>query len=214
MVTHFADNFAEAIGDAAQASADIVERMENFIPGEHDDYTPEVLQLACAEIRRLRGLILNAAQRPVVWRVRYCGRWMYFEDKATAEIYAQGDDNAEPLYAAQPPAAPVETIDSVPSCGQENDYRRARDPQLAALRPDLDHSTCSADTDRATLADLVREVDPKLAEILSDNAAYVRVLRGNVIDEIANRLAADYPDNANTNAFCAAIRSMKQDASL
>jgi hypothetical protein len=40
------------------------------------------------------------AQHPAVWRVRYCGQWMYFEDKANAEIYAQGDDNTEPLYTA------------------------------------------------------------------------------------------------------------------
>lgn len=57
------------------------------------------------EIRRIRAV----AQSPVVWRVRYCGQWMYFEEKSNAEIYAQGDNNAEPLYAAQPPAAPVET---------------------------------------------------------------------------------------------------------
>jgi hypothetical protein len=59
----------------------------------------------------LRGQVRDAAQAaptPVVWRVRYCGQWMYFEDKGNAEIYAQGDDNTEPLYAAQPPAAPVE----------------------------------------------------------------------------------------------------------
>jgi hypothetical protein len=34
---------------------DIVERMKAYIHGEHDDYVPEVLQLACAEIERLRG---------------------------------------------------------------------------------------------------------------------------------------------------------------
>jgi Lar family restriction alleviation protein len=54
------------------------------------------------------GDVAQAAPTPVVWRVRYCGQWMYFEDKGNAEIYAQGDDNTEPLYAAQPPAAPVE----------------------------------------------------------------------------------------------------------
>jgi hypothetical protein len=34
---------------------DIVERMKNYIHGEHDEYIPEVLQLACAEIERLRS---------------------------------------------------------------------------------------------------------------------------------------------------------------
>jgi hypothetical protein len=48
------------------------------------------------ELKRVR----SHAQHPAVWRVRYCGQWIYFEDKANAEIYAQGDDNTEPLYAA------------------------------------------------------------------------------------------------------------------
>jgi len=33
---------------------DIVERMKNYIPGENDEFIPEVLQLACDEIERLR----------------------------------------------------------------------------------------------------------------------------------------------------------------
>ena len=35
------------------------------------------------------------------------------------------------------------------------------------------------------LAKLLREVDPGLAEVLADNAAYVRVIRNNVIEECA-----------------------------
>jgi hypothetical protein len=50
------------------------------------------------------------AQHPAVWRVRYCGQWMYFEDKANAEIYAQGDDNTEPLYTATITPAGVEDV--------------------------------------------------------------------------------------------------------
>lgn len=34
---------------------DIVERMKNYIHGEHDVYIPEVLRLACAEIEALRA---------------------------------------------------------------------------------------------------------------------------------------------------------------
>jgi hypothetical protein len=36
--------------------------MQNYIHGENDDYIPEVLQLACAEIERLRA---QAATPPV-----------------------------------------------------------------------------------------------------------------------------------------------------
>jgi hypothetical protein len=42
-------------GQVTRSSPDIVERMKNYIHGEHDDYIPEVLQLACAEIERLRA---------------------------------------------------------------------------------------------------------------------------------------------------------------
>lgn len=34
--------------------------------------------------------------------------------------------------------------------------------------------------------------------------------RNDVIEEIARMLETSYPDNNNTNAFCAAIRSMKE----
>jgi hypothetical protein len=36
--------------------------------------------------------------------------------------------------------------------------------------------------------------------------------RNQVIEEVAQQLQEWYPDNANTNAFCAAIRSMKETA--
>ena len=37
-----------------------------------------------------------------------------------------------------------------------------------------------------------------------------QALRDSVIEQCAKNLASWYPDNANTNAFCAALRSMKQ----
>jgi hypothetical protein len=57
----------------------------------------------------------SAGSEPVVWRVRYCGQWMYFEDKANAEIYAQGDDNTEPLYRAVPQSSGVwQVVETAP----------------------------------------------------------------------------------------------------
>lgn len=35
------------------------------------------------------------------------------------------------------------------------------------------------------------------------------VYRDRIIEEVAVMLAASYPDNVNTNAFCAAVRSLK-----
>jgi hypothetical protein len=72
----------------------------------------DTIHAVAAIVREARAGLRDPAQaasNPIVWRVRYCGQWLYFENKAHAEIYAQGDDNIEPLYAAQPPAAPVET---------------------------------------------------------------------------------------------------------
>ena len=43
---------------------------------------------------------------PVAWRVMYCGRFMYFEDRQIAEFYAQGGNNAEPLFASNAQAKP------------------------------------------------------------------------------------------------------------
>lgn len=36
--------------------------------------------------------------------------------------------------------------------------------------------------------------------------------RLDIIEAIAQMLETSYPDNANTNAFCAAIRSMKEES--
>lgn len=43
----------------------------------------------------------------------------------------------------------------------------------------------------------------------SDNA-YTRHVWNEALEAAANNLAAWYPDNVSTNAFCAAIRSMKK----
>lgn len=49
------------------------------------------------------------------------------------------------------------------------------------------HNACLAELPQTLqeppLAKLIKEVDPGLAEILTDNAAWVRVIRGNVIKE-------------------------------
>jgi hypothetical protein len=64
---------------------------------------------APANIARHNGS--SAGNEPVVWRVRYCGQWMYFENKTHAEIYAQGDDNIEPLYLNEPQTASKSAVE-------------------------------------------------------------------------------------------------------
>lgn len=73
----------------------------------------------------------DVAQGPVEWRVRHGGQWLHFENKAHAEIYAQGDDDVEPLYA-QPPAAPVETATSSDGSGESRPA--STEPQASASR--------------------------------------------------------------------------------
>lgn len=48
---------------------------------------------------------------------------------------------------------------------------------------------------------------------LKDNEAYEEYKKGwnEALEEAAKMLQIDYPDNVNTNAFAAAIRSMKID---
>jgi hypothetical protein len=48
----------------------------------------------------------------------------------------------------------------------------------------------SAERERPPLAELLKEVDPTLADVLTDNAAYVQVIRKNVIEECA-KIAAE-----------------------
>lgn len=42
--------------------SDIVERLRNYIPGEHEAYVPEMNALAIAEIERLRAALFYIEQ--------------------------------------------------------------------------------------------------------------------------------------------------------
>jgi hypothetical protein len=76
--------------------------------GPHGD---EFVKLLNGECLRRPIQSCSAGNEPVVWRVRYCGQWMYFENKAHAEIYAQGDDNTEPLYLNEPQTASKSAVE-------------------------------------------------------------------------------------------------------
>jgi hypothetical protein len=70
-------------GQMTQSSPDIVERMKNYIHGEHDDYIPEVLQLACAEIERLRAQAASPPDQHYRAMLRQIGEIVRTPTKAT-----------------------------------------------------------------------------------------------------------------------------------
>lgn len=66
-------------------------------------------------------------------------------------------------------------------------------------------ATCENGKCRATgeCIDIPESVVEELQAILDEH-------RDEIIEEVAQMLSDSYPDNANTNAFCAAIRSLKK----
>ena len=56
---------------------------------------------------------------------------------------------------------------------------------IADLIAQPEPSVCDQTRGEPALARLLKEVDPGLASVLTDNAAYVRVIRNNIIEECA-----------------------------
>lgn len=118
-----------------------------------------------------------------------------FESETTKEHFLRRRNSAyykaDQILAAQPPAAPVETIDSVPSCGQENDYRRAQPVQRlsAGNAGELDA------TERGYLEDNIATVAHHLGQpgaflsVHYDGGAKLLVDPGEVLKEISRRLS-------------------------
>lgn len=91
------------------------------------------------------------------------------------------------------------------------DYQRARDCMIGVLRGNawtIRDGKMSNEFDNAFQHAV--GILSLTARITGD--AQDAVVRDGVIEQIAHRLAECYPENANTNAFCAAIRSMKLEA--
>jgi len=108
----------------------------------------QVATSRCARIEALEADlkardVAATPSEPVAWRVRYCGQFMFFEDKPTAEFYAQEDDNAEPLYTAPAQASDrIEALEAALREIAERSWHPANAPMgdiaRAALAPEQD----------------------------------------------------------------------------
>ena len=66
--------------------------------------------------------------------------------------------------------------------------------------------------DDEVTAEQVKRIDDLVAPEFATGRWIDSEDRDAVIEECATNLAAWYPDNVSTNAFCAALRSMKSEA--
>jgi len=99
---------------------------EQYATGMAFSYAETVL--AAKALRHSASASTAGRGEVVAWRWRYKDRyskgWDYSDKEPKFAAFNTDTIDCEPLYASPPTVEPP-TIDSVPSCGQENDYRRA-----------------------------------------------------------------------------------------
>lgn len=139
------------------ASANEIDTRMGPIPGRSSDRIANELRWAADELQRAMDMLGDVPGQSLTERLQtYIGHYMALQLKAAPPVEPVRDASCETGVL------PVETIDSVPSCGQENDYRRAK--------PDWKQD--QADT--SVMPRKAAPVEPTLPEIVHEKMKQMR----------------------------------------